>query len=110
MEALLRDKFRRHAALRAQLAATRRKPLLHANDYNDTFWGVVRDAKATERSAYRGFRGSNELGRALERVGARSRRVRRPPARPTDTVVDRAFVCFSRRSSSCLSGREVVLR
>ena len=77
MEALLRDKFRRHAELRAQLAATKRRRLYHVNGYNDAFWGVVRDdadgggAKGAAAAAgLRGYRGANELGRALERVRA----------------------------------------
>lgn len=61
MEALLRDKFRRHKALRAQLLATGAQPLVYDNAHNDQFWGVCKG------------KGANHLGRLLEKVRADER-------------------------------------
>ncbi len=61
MEALLRDKFRRHKQLRAQLLATGSQPLVYENAHNDQFWGVSKG------------KGTNHLGKLLEKVRADER-------------------------------------
>lgn len=61
MEALLRDKFRRHKGLRAQLLATGSQPLVYENAHNDQFWGMCKG------------KGANHLGKLLEKVRADER-------------------------------------
>ena len=56
-QALLRDKFRRHKGLRAQLLATGTKHLIYENGHNDQFWGQCK-----------GKGGKNHLGLLLEKV------------------------------------------
>ncbi len=58
MEALLRDKFRRHKGLRAQLLATGTQRLVYENEHNDQFWGTCKG------------KGQNHLGLLLEKVRA----------------------------------------
>lgn len=58
MEALLRDKFRRHKGLRQQLMNTGTKQLVYENEHNDQFWGTCKG------------KGHNHLGQLLERVRA----------------------------------------
>lgn len=61
METLVREKFTRHAALAAQLAATGTLDLVERNHWRDTFWGVCQG------------RGENHLGRILMKVRAELR-------------------------------------
>lgn len=56
METLLRDKFRRDAALRERLLRTDRMNLIASNDWGELFWGVS------------GGKGSNALGKALMKL------------------------------------------
>ena len=56
MVRLLRDKFRRDAALRERLQRTEGKNLIANNDWGETCWGVS------------GGSGANELGKALSAV------------------------------------------
>ena len=53
---LLRDKFRRDAALRERLLKTDNRNLVATNEWGETYWGVS------------GGKGSNELGKALTAV------------------------------------------
>lgn len=56
LQALLRDKFRRHKDLRVLLSGTSPKELVYENDHNDSFWGVCKG------------KGSNHLGQLLMKV------------------------------------------
>eukprot|EP00953_Heterococcus_sp_UTEX-ZZ885_P016394 9218-Heterococcus_DN1.PRE.2 len=56
MEALVRDKFRRHDKYREQLLATGHQLLAYINEHNDKVWGVCNGA------------GDNKLGLQLARV------------------------------------------
>ena len=53
MLTLLRDKFRRDAALRERLLKSESRDIIASNDWGEHFWGVC------------GGRGANELGKAL---------------------------------------------
>ncbi|EOD32327.1 hypothetical protein EMIHUDRAFT_231090 [Emiliania huxleyi CCMP1516] len=61
MEALLRDKFVRDAALRERLLRTDQQNLIATNSWGETFWGVS------------GGRGSNALGKALMKLRSEAR-------------------------------------
>lgn len=67
MEALLRDKFRRHKGLRAQLLATGTKNLIYENEHNDQFWGIC---KGGGKGGGGSGGGHNHLGLLLEKVRA----------------------------------------
>ncbi|MEZ0230956.1 MAG: NADAR family protein [Planctomycetota bacterium] len=56
MEQLVREKFTKHAALRAALLETGERELIEGNTWGDRFWGKVRGA------------GKNHLGKILMRV------------------------------------------
>jgi ribA/ribD-fused uncharacterized protein len=56
MESLLRDKFRRDAALRERLLRTDHMNLIASNDWGELFWGVSAG------------KGSNALGKALMKL------------------------------------------
>lgn len=56
-EQLLLDKFIRNKDLRQYLMATKQRPLIFKNDFNDQVWGINAEGK-----------GQNMLGKALERV------------------------------------------
>lgn len=58
MRDLLEQKFAPGSALAKQLKATGRKPLIEANTWGDTFWGVSKGV------------GSNHLGQLLEEIRA----------------------------------------
>jgi len=66
MEALLRDKFRRHKGLRAQLIGTGTKHLIYENEHNDQFWGTCKGGGGKGGSGG----GQNHLGQLLEKVRA----------------------------------------
>ncbi|CAM9811601.1 unnamed protein product [Chrysoparadoxa australica] len=58
MEALLRDKFRRHDKYRKVLAATGHAKLVWFNDHNDSLWGVCGDKG----------KGENKLAKLLQSI------------------------------------------
>jgi len=56
MEALVRDKFRRHRSLRRRLLQTGHVRLVYTNEHNDVLWGMCNG------------KGKNILGKLLEKV------------------------------------------